>query len=630
MTQEDRQLDVNSQKRHRFLLLLVCIGLTIGIFIAYEPIRFNGFVNYDDSVYITENPDVKNGISVKSLTWALTQFHNKMWHPLTTLSHLIDCQLYGLHPLGHHLTNVVIHLVNTLLLFFILRKLTSSLWLSAFIAAVFALHPLQVESVAWASERKTVLAGLFSFLTIAIYLWYVKKPVIKRYIPLFLIYALCITTKPSVVTLPFVLLLLDYWPLERLDLEHRSKNAVPLKKLILEKIPLIALALILCVLTLVAQQQGQVIVPLENMPLKYRLGNAFISYISYIGKLIYPANLAVLYPHPFEKVSINSSIICSLLFMAATVLALYYARKRKYLIVGWLWFAGTLVPMAGIIQSGVQAMADRYMYLSMLGLLFIIALFSKEIIEKMQHLKPLFIILSAFSITAMIIISRIQVGYWQNGLTLFEHTLKVTKDNAIAQCNYGNALFRAGKLDESIEHLKNAIKIVPAYPLARINLGKALLKQGKAEEAIACFKSLSDYADEKEDMYASLGAAYTITGKFEPAYENLTKAKELKPDDPDVLNNLAWLLVAIGDNPSQDCNKAMEYAKRACELTNNENADYLDSLAASYAAAGKFSEAVAAAEKGLDIAKARGNKGLEQSIQSHLEFYRANKPYREK
>jgi protein O-mannosyl-transferase len=336
---------MRTEIKKRRVLFFISVTLVIATFAAYEPIRHNGFVNYDDTGYITENPNVTNGITTHSIKWSLTSLYAANWHPLTWLSHMLDYQLFGPNPLGHHLVNVAIHIVNALLLFWILKNITGAIWASAFVAAVFALHPLQVESVAWAAERKTVLSGLFWLLTTAFYISYTRKPTISRYLLVFLVFGLCIMTKPVVVTLPFVLLLLDYWPLERVRWGQ-------IGRLIVEKIPLLALSVIASVMTFKAQHIAGALISLESIPFGYRIANAFVSYISYIGKMIAPNQLAIFYPSLYPNFPKAEGAVCVVLFILISFLCIYTWRRRKYTAVGWLWYVGILVPMIGIVQAG--------------------------------------------------------------------------------------------------------------------------------------------------------------------------------------------------------------------------------------------------------------------------------------
>lgn len=629
---------MDSEHREKRVKLLIYIGLAATTFAAYEPTLRNGFVNYDDDKYITQNPRVTQGITQDSLVWAFTQPHYYMWHPLTTLSNMLDCQLFGLKASWHHLVSLLIHIANALLVFWILTNLTGSIWPGAFIAAVFALHPVQVESVAWAAERKTVLSGLFWFLTIAVYIWYTKRPGTARYILLFLVFGLCIMTKPVVVTLPFALLLLDYWPLERvkweLSIKPLTPNAESPRKfsaalLIIEKIPLLLLSAVLAVATFISQQSGEVVSSLEKLPLNLRIANAFISYIKYIGKIIWPSGLAVFYPYFHLNLTDTVVIICALLFVLATVLCIYVGRRRKYVLVGWLWYAGTLAPMIGLVQVGSQSMANRYMYISILGLLIIAIFAVKEFVADKTRRKIFIAVSAAGLLFALGILTHMQVKHWQNDFTLFGYALEVTENNVVVESGFGSALFKAGRYNEAVPYLTKALQISPTYSNARNNLGKVYLKLGKFNEAIACFDELIKQNQDAPEAYVNLAIVYSQQGKHDLAIRNCVKAEQLKPKDAEVLNNLAWLLATASDL-SADANKAIGYAQRACELTAYNNADYLDTLAVAYAAAGKFNDAIMTAEKALNIAKAAGQENTFREIQSRLELYKAGKPYREK
>jgi tetratricopeptide (TPR) repeat protein len=681
---------VTLEQRQKHIRTVVYVVIVAATLVAYEPIRHNGFVNYDDDKYITENPVIKSGITRQS---AIEVFkpHYFMWHPLTTFTNMLDCQLFGLNPLGHHLVSLTLHIVNSLLLFWILVNLTGTMWASAFVAAVFALHPLQVESVAWASERKTVLSGLFWFLTIAAYVHYTKQPRLRRYLLVLLIFGLCIMTKPTVVTLPLVLLLLDYWPLGRFG-KH------PQAHLLIEKIPLLVLSAALSAITFIVQQEGGAVKTLERMPLDFRVANTFIAYIRYIGKLIAPCRLAVFYPLPYTNFPIDTAVVCAILFILITAVSIYFGLRRRYVIMGWLWYVGTLVPVIGLVQSGDQAIADRYMYLPMLGLLFIGVWTVKELFSRRFFEKVIITALATAALVSAVIITRTQVSYWQNSKTLFEHTLKVTENNTIAENSMGCILYNEGNYSEAEKHLRNSVKICPPYFDAQSNLGKVLLAQGKLDEAIGCFtkllpanKTIEDlhynlamalsrqkkydeairhlaavieinprYLDAREKMgalmlvtgridesirylneametstdkvniYAGLGMAYIRAGKKDLAIENLTKAVELKSDDGIILNGLSWLLATRGEVNAADANKAIEYARRACEKTEYKNAAFIDTLAAAYAAGGKFEEAVITAQKAIDAARATGQVALVEKIQERLKLYKSGQRYYKK
>jgi protein O-mannosyl-transferase len=590
---------VTLEHRQKHIVILICVGIIAGTFVAYEPIRRNGFVTYDDGHYIYDNPQITAGISWQSLGQAFTKPHFFMWHPLTTISHMLDCQFFGLNPLGHHFVSVLIHIANTLLLFLILRNVTGTIWASAFVAAVFALHPVHVESVAWAAERKTVLSGLFWLLTMAAYFSYVKQPRLSRYLLLLLIFGLCIMTKPVVVTLPFALLLLDYWPLDRVRWGQPAKTKSNQKYagwLIAEKIPLLAMSAILSVTTFIASKSGGVVQTLERAPLAYRIANMFLSYIRYIGKMIWPSKLAVFYTHPQLNILNPLVVTCIILFILLTVLSIDVCRRRKYIVFGWLWYVGTLVPVIGLIQAGTQAMANRYMYIPMLGLLIGITWAVRDFIIKRPRFRIAAAVICLIALPGMLILTRMQVRHWQDNTTLFEYTLRITENNILAENNCGMILLEAGHVNEAIEHFNN---------VRRINKNHV-------------------------NAYVNLGMAYSQLGQYGLAIQNWKKALELKPNSAEALNNMAYVLAAV-DNPSiHDANKAIELAQHACELTEYKEPVMLDTLAIAYSAAGKFDDAVIRAKQAIDAAKAKRQEEMTLEIEGRLELYRKGISYIQK
>jgi Flp pilus assembly protein TadD len=627
---------MTTELKDRRILFFIIAALVIATLIAYEPIRHNGFVTYDDGQYIYDNPQITAGISWQSLGQALTKPHFFMWHPLTTISHMLDCQFFGLNPLGHHFVSLLLHITNVLLLFWILKNITDSasspqagtMWASAFAAAVFALHPVQVESVAWASERKTVLSGLLLLLTMATYIRYARQPRLGRYLVVLLVFGLCIMTKPVVVTLPLALLLLDYWPLDRVRWEQPAKTKSNQKSagwLIAEKIPLIAISVLLSVMTYVAQKQGGIVPTLEKMPLDYRAANMFLTYVRYIGKMIWPSGLAVCYPHPRAILSDGPVVTCMMLFIVLTILSIYIGRRKKYAAVGWLWYVGTLVPVIGLVQSGAQAMANRYMYIPMLGLLIIIGWSVKDLIINRPRIRIAATVIGVIALLSLLILTRMQVRHWQNTLTLFEYTLSVTKDNPVIENSYGVALFNEGRTEEAERHLRNAVQISPVFVDARNNLAKVYLKEGKYNEAIANLYEIIRRNEGTAEVYYNLAAALEMQKKYEDAIKYYAKSLELNPRDPAANKRMGITLLAAGKT-----NDAIRYAQRACELTGNNNAEYLDTLAVTYAAAGRFEEAKATANKALGIAKSSSREDLAGEIQERIKLYEAGQPYRQK
>jgi Flp pilus assembly protein TadD len=617
--------------KQRHILFLISAALVAAIAIAYEPVRHNGFVSYDDYAYITENPNVTGGITRDSVIWAFTKTYASNWHPLTWLSHMADCEIYGLNPAGHHITNVLIHIANSLLLFWVLRKMTDATWRSAFVAAAFALHPLHVESVAWVAERKDVLSGLFWMLTMAAYVRYAERPNIQRYLLVLLAFVMGLMSKPMVVTLPFVLLLLDYWPLERLNWGRPpAGKTVPLGRLLVEKVPLLLLSAILSVITFVVQQGGGAVIALGKIPLDYRIANMFVSYIRYIGKTIWPSGLAVLYPHPHINPSGATAVVYALLFVLITVISIDIFRRRKYIAVGWLWYVGTLVPVAGLVQVGSQGMADRYTYIPMVGLLIVAGWGVKDLVANRPRWKVVAAALAVVVLASAVILTRMQVKHWQNSITLFEYALKVTENNAGAETSYGGALAEAGRFDEAELHLSNAVRLNPTAPKAHNHLGNVLLNEGKLNEAIEHFNEALRITPDQAAVYVNLSIAYTKLGKYEQAIQNWTRAVELEPTIADILKNPAWLLATAGNVSAQDADRAIEFARRACELGGYKEAELLDTLAAAYAAAGRFEDAVRTAQQAIDAAKAGGREDLAGEIKNRMELYKTGQRYRQK
>ncbi|MGD1041710.1 MAG: tetratricopeptide repeat protein [Sedimentisphaerales bacterium] len=612
-----------SQKQ---IILLISAALVITTLVAYETIRHNGFVTYDDGHYIYDNPLITAGISWQSLGQAFTKPH-----------------FFGLNPLGHHLVSVLIHIANALLLFWIVNRLTGATWASAFVAAVFVLHPIQVESVAWASERKTVLSGLFWLLTMATYIHYAKQPRLGRYLVVLLVFGLCIMTKPVVMTLPFALLLLDYWPLERIrrqktplrpkgyagqaeDKTIRQPSCVggfayqkaSVGRLIVEKIPLATMSVFLSVMTFVSQREGGVVPTLEKMPLDYRVANMFLSYIRYIGKMLWPSGLAVCYPYPRAVLSDAPAVMCTMLFIVLTILSIYIGRQKKYVAVGWLWYVGTLVPVIGLVQSGAQAMANRYMYIPMLGLLIIIGWAVKDFIANRPRIRIAATVIGVIALLSLLILTRMQVRHWQNTLTLFEYTLNVTGDNPVTENSYGVALFNEGRTEEAELHLRKAVRLAPAFVVARNNLAKVYLKQGRINDAIEHLNELIRHNEGTAEVYYNLAAALEIQKKYEDAIKNYAKSLELNPWDPDTNKRMGITLVAAGK-----ASDAIRYAQRACELTGDKDAECLETLASAFAAAGKFDEATRIAEKALKAARISGQENLVVEIHKRMELYQA-------
>jgi len=622
---------------NKYWSLYICLALVLATFIAYEPMRHNGFVNYDDDVYVTENRNVNRGITAESVFWAFTNPHCHMWHPLTSLSHMLDCQLFGLVPFWHHLTSLLLHTAGTLLLFWVLKRMTGKVWASAFVAAAFALHPLQVESVAWVAERKSVLSSFFWMLTIAAYIRYAERPCIGRYLLVILAFCLALMAKPMVVTLPFALLLLDYWPLGRFQWGRQSQKESSMQSesakvsyqsssswlLIVEKIPLFILSAILSVITFIAQKGGRVVVRAEHLPLNSRIANALFSYLTYIGKMIWPSRLAVFYPHPVDTVSIWRVVVAALLLLAVSVWVIRSARSHKYLLVGWLWYLGTLVPVIGLVQVGGQARADRYMYLPMVGLLIIIAWGLGELAAKWRLRKFIPVLPAGLCLSALMLCTWLQVGYWRDSFTLFTRALDVTSNNYVAHLNLGNVLLRQKKTDEAIAHYKKAIDSYSNYVDAHYNLGLALGLEKRYDETIEQYYAVLRLKPNHWRAQFHLANAFVEKGQLDKAIEHYNKTLQVKPDDAEVYNNLALALVKKGK-----INEAVEYYNKSLEI-NRDSAEVLNNLGNALVKQKKLSQAVIHFEKALalkpDFAEAHYN--FANALKMQNRFHEAVKHY---
>ena len=515
-----------TKKEH---IRLIYLALTITTLIVYGQVCRNGFVGYDDPFYITNNPHVKGGITPESIIWAFTTTVSANWHPLTWLSHMLDCQLFGVNPLWHHLTSVLFHIANTLLLFRILKRMTSEIWTSAFVAAAFALHPLHVESVAWAAERKDVLSGLFWMLTIASYIRYTEHRSTGRYLLVFLVLGLGLLAKPMLVTLPFVLLLLDYWPLGRLQWGHQfGRQRQPTWRLIVEKVPMFVLSAVSSVIAYAVQQSTGAMELGKSYPLGFRISNAVVSYIAYIGKIIYPSRLAVLYPYPQDGLPLWQPIVSFLMLVVISAGVIY--AGRRYLATGWFWYIGTLVPVIGLVQIGNQAMADRYTYLPSIGIFIMVAWGIAELSAKWRHRGIVLGICAGVVLTALSICTLLQTRYWQNDLALYERAISVTENNYIMHSNYGTSLSEERRDNEALKHLRIALQINPSYYYAHYGIGTVFLKQGKFAEAIECFNKALRFKPGYHRACFDMGMAFSKQGKYEDAINCFNKALKTKPD----------------------------------------------------------------------------------------------------
>jgi tetratricopeptide (TPR) repeat protein len=657
--------------------------LVLGTLAVYLPAADHGFTLYDDGDYVTENPMVENGLTWAGIKWAFTTGHASNWHPLTWLSHMADCQLAGLNPAVPHCENILFHAANAVLLFALLLRLTrlradasarqaGEIWPSAFVAALFAWHPLHVESVAWISERKDVLSTFFALLTLLTYTravtgdkWQASgkaTPVVARQLsllPALIFFALGLTAKPMLVTLPFVMLLLDYWPLDRIrNSEFGIRNFI---KLLLEKLPFLALSAASCVITFLCQHHGGSVASLKNVPLHYRLENVPVAYAGYLLKMIWPAHLAVFYPlNPLSR----PEFITAVAAMAVVSWLVWRARHSSpYWLVGWLWFLGTLVPVIGLVQVGGAAMADRYTYFPAIGIFLAAALCARDGAERFQVSKSVVGAIAGLALAACLLLTHCQLNYWQDDIVLFSHAIAVTKNNDTAHLNLGFALEKAsrkteamteyrvvlkidpdrveahnnlanllddsGHPDEAMNEYQVALRMDPRYVAAHNNYGTLLVELGRLDEA------MKQYADaarlDPSDWHPPYltGKALLKQGRDPEAILYFRQAVKIDPNNPRVLTYLSQVLATDKNPQVRDGNAALAMAARANDLTGDVQPAMLDVLAMAYAETGQFTNAQQAASYALKLATAYDMTNDAVLIQQRLQLYQNSQPFRQ-
>ena len=664
-------------------------------------------MNFDVDIYVYENPRITQGLTLQGIGWAFSHSYCYYWAPFAALSHMLDCQLYGISPGGHHLINVLLHGATAVLLFLVLREMTGALWRSAFVASVFAIHPLRVESVAWVTERKDVLSGLFFVLALGTYVSYVRhfggKGSRGRYLAVAFLFAMGLMSKPpSLVTLPFVLLLLDYWPLNRFGqpvsadapaepIRGQDSFSV-LKGLVIEKIPLFALSAASCAVTILTANR----VPVGLRAIAARLGNAIVSYTGYLGQTFYPANLAAFYPFPASGIP-PSKVFLSLVPLASFTLGVFALRRsRPYLVVGWLWYLGMLTPVIGLIQVGEQARADRFTYLPQIGLLLLIAWGMGNLCAYPRHRRAVLAAGALMAVAALMACAHLQASRWKNSESLWSHTLACNSGNNIAHNNLGTALLQMGRVDEAVADYQKALEINPKLPLARYNLGVALLQNGRVHEVVGHFQAALEiepdlakahynlgiafvqlgrvsealvhynealeinpnYAEAEYNLgiallqigrlneavshynkalainpnyvevHNNLGTALVQLGRVSDALAHFQRAMEINPLNVEAQNNMALVLATFPEAWVRNGTKAVELAERADHLTGNSNASISATLAAAYAEAGQFPNAITTAKRALQLATDQGNTALADAIRAQIRLYQSGFPYR--
>ena len=602
----------NTNTPHRSLTFwLISLFLVISTVAIYAPVRHHAFINHDDGLYVEDNRHVQAGLTSESIKWAFSvtkSDERAYWHPLTWLSHMLDCQIFGVQPGYHHLSNLFYHLLNVLLLFLVFTRMTGAIWKSAFVAALFAVHPLNVDSVAWLAERKNLLSTTFWFSTMLAYVFYAKTPSFRRYILVFAVMTAGLLAKPMLVTLPCVLLLMDFWPLNRTTFawqaykSNKQFSEASLYQLIAEKIPLLVLSAISTVFSVISLDHHDQFIAHDTVSMGLRIENAIVSYIRYIVKIIWPHDMTIFYPFP-DAIPIWQVLGAFLLLVAIFLIAFLLIRKMPSVTVGWLWFAGTLVPVIGLVQGGRwPAIADRWTYVPAIGLFIIAGWGSSAVLEKISQKKALKVFCASFVLIPLMIVSHHQVGYWKNSMTLFSHAIDVTKDNGLAHYNLGqalgktgdfekaivqyyaalkvdnrnanahinlaNALARKGKLDEAVSHFNMALTIEPEDEFAHVNLAKALLLRGKPDEATKHFQIALKLNPKMDYAYVGLGNIFASKKKLNKAIDYTLKALEINPHNSVAADNLGKLMLQQGNMAG-----AVQYFKKTLEIDpDNENA----------------------------------------------------------
>ena len=579
----------------------MCLLLAVVTLALYNPVNHHPFVNYDDDRYVTENPHVRQGLAAATFKWALTSTDQANWHPLTWMSHALDCSLYGLNPVGHHFTSVLLHAMNVVLLFLLLMWATGRMGPSLFVAALFAVHPMNVESVAWVAERKNVLCTMFLFLTLLAYGWYARKPGWVRYLAVAALFAAGLASKPMVITLPFVLLLIDYWPLKRVAAGNGDSGGVPAfsrSRLVLEKVPLLALSAASALITMHAQRAGGAVRTSAEYSLGVRAANAVYAYAMYLWKMIWPARLAPMYPHPGDSLAAWQVVAGALVLIAITAVVLRF-RARRYLLVGWLWFLGTLVPVIGLVQVGDAAMADRYAYIPLIGIFVMIA-FGVADFGEQRKIGLWLPIPAVVVIIGLALVTHRQIRYWQSNVDLWSHTLAVTQNNFIAEDNLGGALILEGKEEEARPHFEAAARINPRDPMSRSNLGTYFQTHNQLPEAIAQYEvavGLTTDAGLLSETYANLGVAYGKLGEDAQAYRSFEQSLRFNPNRFN-----AWLGLGVLAQKQGNTEDAIRDLSRSLQLQPTAQAYF--ELGRAFEQAGRFDEAREAYRRARSISGA--------------------------
>jgi len=603
--------------------LLISAALAFATLLPYAQLYRADFITLDDPGFVTANRMINEGFTWRGVGWAWTGVCGANWQPITWLTHMLDCQLFGIHAGPHHMVNVLLHLVNVVWLFWVLRRMTQDVGKSAFVAGLFALHPLHVESVAWITERKDLLCGLFWVLTVGAYAQYAEEPTAKRYALVLACFLLGLLSKPMIVTLPFVLLWLDYWPLGRLT------RRTDWRRRMVEKIPLFALAAAGCGVTIWAQRGAMS--PLYHVTLPQRILTALAGYAGYLSKTFWPVNLSFFYPHYRNWIGgvmpVWETVAGAGLVLGISLFALRRIQQQPPISVGWFWFLGSLVPVIGLIQVGAQSMADRYTYLPHIGLFLAVTWAGATALSRLPRTVVAGLGIGILAVLGLRTWQR--VGDWHNSETLSRAALRVMPDNYLAHNLYGQALVNQGRNEEGLAHCREVVRLAPSFEIGRARLGSLLAMQGHLDEAMVHLNAAVAIAPQRGDWRFDRARVWVKQGRPREAIEDFRKALEWSPDLDGAMNDYAWLLATHPDPSLRNGTEAVRLAQQAERLTRGRNPAALDTLASAYAELGQYTDAVATGQRALDRAKANGDSRLATEIQIRLEGFRHGRPWRE-
>ena len=599
-------------------LIPIYIGLAAIVLAVFGQTAWFNFVNYDDGSYVFDNANIRAGLTWHGVIWAFTHIHSQNWHPLTSISHMFDCQISGLNAGGDHLTNVLLHTAAVILLFEFLRTTTAAPWASAVAAIIFGVHPLRIESVAWIAERKDVLSGFFFMLTLLAYAKYASDPTWWRMTVVAICLSLGLMSKPMLVTTPLVLLLLDYWPLNRTE---------SFARLVLEKIPLFLLSAVSSIATMTAQRFA--IGTTESLPLTWRITNAIVSYFTYLRQIAWPHDLIPFYPHPEGTVPLTEVIVLSSLLVAVTLAVAMLRRRYPYIFVGWFWYLIALLPVIGIVQVGLQGHADRYTYLPAIGIVIAVVWTVRNLAAAWQSRSFILAPIAVAVVFALAVLSYAQTKHWHDTESLWTYTLNISPDNDVAHAGLAGIQLERGDLEIAVSHYRRALELRDGNSAAHYGLALALAHQRKFDEAIAHWEKSLEIQPDNNAARNYLGTAYASIGRDREAVAQWEQTLAYDPENGDAANNSAWLLATSQNAELRDPAKAVELAKRAANLPGGSNPIVYRTLAAALAENGQFDDAIRAAESAQELSQGNANSAVADEMARWIALFKQGRALRQ-